>query len=72
MINRKVVKRKNSGKTNTKIRFLDVRVIFLTQNRLKNRLKNEVQIEGVLMLIFYEFRLMLGGKLGSKIDEKSV
>ncbi len=45
---------------------------FLTQNRLKKRLKNEVQIEGVLMLVFYQFLAILAAKLGSKIVEKSI
>ena len=31
-----------------------------------------MQIERVLMLIFYQFRLILGAKLGLKIDEKSM
>ena len=72
MIHRKVVKRKNTGKTDAQIGFLDVRAIFLKQNLLENRLKNEVQIEDVLMLIFYEFLTILAAKFGSKIAEKSI
>ena len=44
----------------------------LIQNRLKNPVKNEMQIEGVLMLIIYQFLSILGAKLGSKINETSI
>jgi len=39
MINRKVVKRKNIGKTNTKICFLDVRAIFFGTKSVETLIK---------------------------------